>query len=148
MPDDGEYEKCKRDKVFPVPWLASSLKTNGLQVKVLLATVVKAEHSDENAVAEKGAGAPLPQCDVKNPLPSGVAELREKGYAMNNVFDARKHRRGVIKDVLPIPPSFRDSYNNCIGVDPGQINIATVVRSQALLERWTWPFSLNMLKIK
>ncbi len=132
VPDDVEYERRKANETVPVPWLVSSVKTDGLQVKVLLATVVKAER--DNAVAGEGAGAPLPQCDVKDPLPSGVAKLREKGYAMNNVFDARKHRRGVFADVLPIPPSSRDSYH-CIGVDPGQINIATVVRRQALLSR-------------
>ncbi len=86
VPNDVEYELRKADEAVPVPWLMSSLKTDGLQVKVLLATVVKAEHSDETAVAEEDARAPLPPCGVKDPLPSGVAELREKGYAMNGVL--------------------------------------------------------------
>ncbi len=55
----------------------ASLKTDGLQVKVLLATVVKAEHSDETAVAEEDA--PLPYCGVKYPLPRELLSCAEKG---------------------------------------------------------------------
>ncbi len=39
----------KKDEAVPVPWLVSSVETDGLQVKVLLATIVKAMHSEEDA---------------------------------------------------------------------------------------------------
>ncbi len=109
---------------------------------------MKGLHSDGNALAEEDVCALLPECDVKELLLSGVAELRESGYAMTGVFEMRKHRKGVFTSWCP----FRKVSDSCqfIGVDPGQIDVASVVRSRGSTvesrgNRGTWT---NMLRTK
>ncbi len=71
--DDDLCTLRKEDDQFSVPWIVSSIFTDGLHMQVVPATIVKNVHSDEASCTE-----PSPPSAVKGPLPSGVAELVRK----------------------------------------------------------------------
>lgn len=109
-------------------------------MQVVPATIVKNVHSDEASCTE-----PSPPSAVKGPLPSGVAELVRKKYAMNGLFDTQEHSKGLLKGVVPIDADFAETYH-FIGAEPGQINIATTVRQEALMSKGTWHLLTSALK--
>lgn len=113
--DDLLYDANLGDPTCDVPWLVNSITTDGLQVKVCLTTLGKA-----------------------NPLAKGVQELVKKGFTglSTSPFNVSKHSKGVfnkkvtkLNEVEKARLSSDENHIEVVGVDPGQVSIYATVRA-------------------
>ncbi|KAG5187641.1 hypothetical protein JKP88DRAFT_306780 [Tribonema minus] len=139
-------------------WLVNHLMTDGLKVCVGLVAVIKPRQQErEEAGAERegedteGEGEDTDdgtehQVQVNcGRLPTGVAELRKRGYrSVQAEFDIKRDKRGVFNSVKKLPDKWLQALHDAdeteggaipekyaikaIGVDPGQKSIAVSVR--------------------
>ncbi|CAM9125041.1 unnamed protein product, partial [Sphacelaria rigidula] len=111
--DDLLYVAKRDDPACRTPWLVNSISTDGLQVKVCLATVAKTD-----------------------PLPRGIKELVKKGYSSlpdvglnfsrfsKGAFNKARKLSGKEKSALSTENSIE-----VVGLDPGQVSIYATVRA-------------------
>lgn len=113
--DDGLYQRNMKDPTCAIPWLVNSISTDGLQVKVCLSTISKA-----------------------NPMAKGVQELVKKGFTglSDSPFRVSTRSRGVFdKRVTELTKAekaslcSKENHIEVVGVDPGQVSIYAMVRA-------------------
>ena len=113
--DEALYKTHMADPACGIPWLVNSISTDGLQVKVCLSTISKA-----------------------NPIAKGIQELVKKGFTglPDTPFRLDIRSKGVFdKKVKKITStqqgSLRSEENHIevVGVDPGQVSIYAMVRA-------------------
>ncbi|CBN80330.1 n/a [Ectocarpus siliculosus] len=111
--DEVLYSAKRDDPSCETPWIVNSISTDGLQVKVCLATLAKT-----------------------NPLPKGVKELVKKGYAsIQDKLRVSKSSKGVFKEAFPLYGTEKsrlsspDNHIEVVGLDPGQVSVYATVRA-------------------
>lgn len=113
--DDALYQRNMEDPTCGIPWLVNSISTDGLQVKVCLSTISRA-----------------------NPLAKGVQELTKKGFTglPDSPFRISTRSKGVFnKKVTKLTKAekaglrWEENHIEVVGVDPGQVSIYAMVRA-------------------
>ena len=113
--DDALYKKNIEDPACGIPWLVNSISTDGLQAKVCLSTISKA-----------------------NPIAKGVQELVKKGFTglSDSRFKLSTRSKGVFDNkVAKLTKPERaglcspENHIEVVGVDPGQVSIYAMVRA-------------------
>lgn len=111
--DDLLYTAKRDDPTCATPWLVNSISTDGLQVKVCIATLAKTK-----------------------PLPKGVKELVKKGFTGLSDIGLRfsKSSRGVFKKACKLTKADKsalspENHIEVVGLDPGQVSIYATVRA-------------------
>lgn len=113
LTDELLYTAKRDDPTCETPWLVNSISTDGLQVKVCLATLAKTK-----------------------PLPKGVSELVKKGYAcVQDKLKFSKSSKGVFKEAGKLTVAEKrvlssdENHIEVVGLDPGQVSIYATVRA-------------------
>ena len=113
--DDAKYQSSKENPDADLPWLVSSIMTDGVQVKVTLVSA-KSNHMQ----------------------PHGRAELVKKGYTSipDREMDLAHDSCGIFKSIKVIDPEIQDLLHQCpeawieaVGVDPGSKEVVTHART-------------------
>lgn len=111
--DEVLYSAKRDDPVCETPWIVNSISTDGVQVKVCLATLSKTK-----------------------PLPKGVKELVKKGYApIQDRLRVSKSSKGVFKEACRLYGTEKtrlsspDNHIEVVGLDPGQVSVYATVRA-------------------
>lgn len=111
--DDEIYAAKRDDPTCKTPWLINSISTDGLQVKVCLATLAKTE-----------------------PLARGVKELAKKGYSsLPDVgLNFSRSSKGVFIKAKKLSVKEKSALSTensieVVGLDPGQVSIYATVRA-------------------
>jgi hypothetical protein len=121
--DELLYMAKREDPACTTPWLVNSISTDGLQVKVCLATLAKTE-----------------------PLPRGIKELVKKGYSsLPDVgLNFSRFSKGVFSKAKKLSNKEKSAMSTensieVVGLDPGQVSIYATVRANVISADVTSP---------